>query len=70
MINMLEAGMTGEMSGYHRWVILRWCWMHFFRGRCGLVFIVVIIAPAVEVLRAFMLVWRAELKAKYAMLIR
>lgn len=42
--------------------------MHFFRGRCGLIFIVVVIAPAVKVLRAFMLVRRAELRAKHVML--
>lgn len=42
--------------------------MHFFRGRCGLIFIVVFIAPAVKVLWTFVLVWWAELKTKHAML--
>lgn len=61
MINMLETGMTGDMGMDYRGVVLWWCWVHLFRGRCGLIFVIIIVAPAVKVLGAFVLMWRAEI---------
>lgn len=55
VVDMLETGVSGDMSGDHRRSILGRCLVCFFGGRCGLVFVIIVVAFAIEVLGAFML---------------
>jgi hypothetical protein len=64
MVNVLKAGMRGKMSGNHRGVILWRCRVHVLRSRGGLVVVVIIVAPAVEIVGAFVLVWRSKLNTR------
>jgi hypothetical protein len=60
VIDVLETGMTGDVSGDHsRWVL--GCRLHLFRSRSGLILVIIIVSFSIEVLGAFMFVRRAVL---------
>lgn len=61
MSDVLEAGMTWQVGGNHGRIWRRR--MHIFGGRRRLIFVIIIVAFAVKVFRAFVFMWGTKLKA-------
>jgi hypothetical protein len=60
VIDVLETGMTGDVSGnYGRWIL--GCRLRLFRSRSLLILIIIIVPFPIEVLGAFVFVRRAVL---------
>lgn len=57
---MLEAGLV-EMRWYGGMGLLG---LHFFRGRCSFVLLLIVLTLASEIIRPFVFMRRAELKAR------
>lgn len=60
VIDVLETGMTGDVSGNYGRCVLG-CRLRLFRSRSGLILVIIIVPFSIEVLRAFVFVRRAVL---------